>query len=91
MDSNSNESVGFWMITPSNEFRSGGPIKQGLTSHVGPTTLNVSPKLLIFHFLPYSNHKKDNNYSYDNDKNWVYSVYLKKNIINRKLRVNFFI
>ncbi|KAK7262932.1 hypothetical protein RJT34_30513 [Clitoria ternatea] len=42
-DSKSNESVGFWMITPRNEFRSGGPIKQGLTSHVGPTTLNVSP------------------------------------------------
>ncbi|RZB99130.1 Rhamnogalacturonate lyase [Glycine soja] len=41
LDSNSNESVGFWMITPSNEFRSGGPIKQGLTSHVGPTTLNI--------------------------------------------------
>ncbi|KAK7361048.1 hypothetical protein VNO77_03075 [Canavalia gladiata] len=40
-DSKANESVGFWMITPSNEFRSGGPIKQGLTSHVGPTTLNI--------------------------------------------------
>ncbi|KAM7515834.1 hypothetical protein LguiA_005417 [Lonicera macranthoides] len=31
--------IGFWMITPSNEFRTGGPIKQDLTSHVGPTTL----------------------------------------------------
>ncbi|KAE8057102.1 hypothetical protein FH972_013819 [Carpinus fangiana] len=31
--------VGFWQITPSNEFRSGGPCKQNLTSHVGPTTL----------------------------------------------------
>ncbi|XP_021832103.1 probable rhamnogalacturonate lyase B [Prunus avium] len=31
--------VGFWQITPSNEFRSGGPFKQNLTSHVGPTTL----------------------------------------------------
>ncbi|KAJ8747928.1 hypothetical protein K2173_013017 [Erythroxylum novogranatense] len=31
--------VGFWQITPSNEFRSGGPLKQNLTSHVGPTTL----------------------------------------------------
>ncbi|KAK9670706.1 hypothetical protein RND81_13G219400 [Saponaria officinalis] len=31
--------VGFWIITPSNEFRSGGPMKQDLTSHVGPTTL----------------------------------------------------
>ncbi|KAJ4701493.1 Rhamnogalacturonate lyase family protein [Melia azedarach] len=31
--------VGFWQITPSNEFRSGGPLKQNLTSHVGPITL----------------------------------------------------
>ncbi|KAB5568800.1 hypothetical protein DKX38_002593 [Salix brachista] len=31
--------VGFWQITPSDEFRSGGPVKQNLTSHVGPTTL----------------------------------------------------
>ncbi|KAF6150992.1 hypothetical protein GIB67_016470 [Kingdonia uniflora] len=31
--------VGFWMITPSNEFRTGGPLRQDLTSHVGPTTL----------------------------------------------------
>ncbi|GKV19905.1 hypothetical protein SLEP1_g30104 [Rubroshorea leprosula] len=31
--------VGFWQITPSNEFRSGGPMKQNLTSHVGPTNL----------------------------------------------------
>ncbi|CAI0549647.1 unnamed protein product [Linum tenue] len=25
--------VGFWQITPSDEFRSGGPVKQNLTSH----------------------------------------------------------
>ncbi|THG07287.1 hypothetical protein TEA_001877 [Camellia sinensis var. sinensis] len=31
--------VGFWQITPSDEFRSGGPIKQNLSSHVGPTCL----------------------------------------------------
>ncbi|KAJ0086595.1 hypothetical protein Patl1_08702 [Pistacia atlantica] len=31
--------VGFWVITPSDEFRSGGPIKQNLSSHVGPTSL----------------------------------------------------
>ncbi|KAL7085417.1 hypothetical protein ACP275_14G280900 [Erythranthe tilingii] len=31
--------VGFWQITPSNEFRTGGPGKQDLTSHVGPITL----------------------------------------------------
>ncbi|XP_022638462.1 probable rhamnogalacturonate lyase B [Vigna radiata var. radiata] len=41
LDSKTNKSVGFWMITPSNEFRSGGPIRQGLTSHVGPVTLNI--------------------------------------------------
>ncbi|OAY23169.1 probable rhamnogalacturonate lyase B [Manihot esculenta] len=34
-----NPPVGFWQITPSNEFRTGGPLKQNLTSHVGPTTL----------------------------------------------------
>uniref|UniRef100_A0A7N2LZ81 rhamnogalacturonan endolyase n=1 Tax=Quercus lobata TaxID=97700 RepID=A0A7N2LZ81_QUELO len=33
--------VGFWMITPSNEFRTSGPNKQDLTSHVGPTNLNM--------------------------------------------------
>ncbi|KAK9285701.1 hypothetical protein L1049_024900 [Liquidambar formosana] len=33
--------VGFWMITPSDEFRTAGPTKQDLTSHVGPTTLNM--------------------------------------------------
>lgn len=37
-----NRSVGFWIITPSYEFRAGGPLKPDLTSHVGPTTLAVS-------------------------------------------------
>ncbi|XP_019232851.1 PREDICTED: probable rhamnogalacturonate lyase B [Nicotiana attenuata] len=37
----SNPPVGFWMINPSNEFRTGGPFKQDLTSHVGPTVLSV--------------------------------------------------
>lgn len=36
-----NPPIGFWQITPSDEFRSGGPHKQSLTSHVGPTTLAV--------------------------------------------------
>ncbi|CAN1766490.1 Rhamnogalacturonate lyase [Linum perenne] len=36
-----NPSVGFWQITPSSEFRSGGPLKQFLASHVGPTNLAV--------------------------------------------------
>ncbi|XP_051126823.1 uncharacterized protein LOC127248504 [Andrographis paniculata] len=35
------DGVGVWMITPSNEFRGGGPFKQDLTSHVGPTMLNM--------------------------------------------------
>ncbi|GAB2292197.1 hypothetical protein Dimus_026448 [Dionaea muscipula] len=34
-----NPPIGFWQITPSNEFRSGGPLKQELSSHVGPTNL----------------------------------------------------
>ncbi|CAI9758170.1 unnamed protein product [Fraxinus pennsylvanica] len=34
--------IGFWVITPSNEFRAGGPVKIDLTSHVGPTSLAVS-------------------------------------------------
>jgi len=34
--------VGFWIIIPNNEFRSGGPVKQNLTSHVGPISLAVS-------------------------------------------------
>ncbi|KAJ4807300.1 Rhamnogalacturonate lyase [Rhynchospora pubera] len=31
--------TGFWVITPSNEFKTGGPFKQDLTSHTGPTSL----------------------------------------------------
>ena len=38
----SNPATGFWMITPSSEFRVGGPLKQDLTSHAGPVTLSVS-------------------------------------------------
>ncbi|KAH6788535.1 Rhamnogalacturonate lyase family protein [Perilla frutescens var. frutescens] len=33
------EGVGLWHIMPTNEFRTGGPTKQDLLSHVGPTTL----------------------------------------------------
>ncbi|RZC82078.1 hypothetical protein C5167_044663 [Papaver somniferum] len=33
--------VGFWHITPSHEYRSGGPLKQELTSHVGPRSLTL--------------------------------------------------
>lgn len=39
--------TGLWQITPSNEFRSAGPTKQYLTSHVGPTSLSV---LLSTHY-----------------------------------------
>ncbi|KAL2893049.1 Rhamnogalacturonate lyase [Bienertia sinuspersici] len=31
--------TGVWQITPSDEFRTGGPLKQNLTSHVGPYNL----------------------------------------------------
>ncbi|KAF4402157.1 hypothetical protein G4B88_017669, partial [Cannabis sativa] len=34
-------SVGFWVITPSQEFLTTGPTKQELTSHVGPTSLSL--------------------------------------------------
>ncbi|KAI4979134.1 hypothetical protein ZWY2020_015887 [Hordeum vulgare] len=33
--------VGFWVVTPSNEFKSGGPLKRELTSHTGPTSLTM--------------------------------------------------
>lgn len=52
----SNDSqVGFWQITPSEEFKSGGPLKQCLTSHVGPTTLAVSFFKLVKLFLTEQN------------------------------------
>ncbi|KAL8094219.1 hypothetical protein AgCh_035922 [Apium graveolens] len=48
--------VGFWVISPSSEYRTGGPFKQELTSHCGPTSLAVffsnhySGKKLDLHF-----------------------------------------
>ncbi|KAJ4851071.1 hypothetical protein Tsubulata_009587 [Turnera subulata] len=60
----SNPSVGFWQITPSDEFRTGGPLKQNLTSHVGPTTLamfhstHYGGKDLIPRFSPGEHWKK---------------------------------
>ncbi|KAL8487815.1 hypothetical protein ACS0TY_024217 [Phlomoides rotata] len=33
--------VGFWEMSASNEFKTGGPLKQDLTSHVGPVTLSM--------------------------------------------------
>ncbi|KAL6905690.1 hypothetical protein ACP4OV_003291 [Aristida adscensionis] len=41
ISSNHPNPMGFWIITPSSEFRSGGPTKRELTSHVGPTSLAV--------------------------------------------------
>ncbi|KAK2376205.1 Rhamnogalacturonate lyase family protein [Trifolium repens] len=39
--SETNPATGFWVIIPSNEFRSGGLVKQNLTSHVGPISLSM--------------------------------------------------
>ncbi|GAV85154.1 Rhamnogal_lyase domain-containing protein, partial [Cephalotus follicularis] len=58
----SNHGVGFWMITPSDEFRAGGPMKADLTSHVGPTTL------CMFHSTHYTG--KDIDTSYRNGEPW---------------------
>ncbi|KAL8476324.1 hypothetical protein ACS0TY_028844 [Phlomoides rotata] len=33
--------TGFWIITPSNEFKTAGPVKQDLTSHAGPISLSM--------------------------------------------------
>ncbi|KAM7280085.1 hypothetical protein ACFE04_007219 [Oxalis oulophora] len=59
-----NPPVGFWQITPSQEFRSGGPLKQNLSSHVGPTSLSVfhsthyAGKTMVPHFEPGESWKK---------------------------------
>ncbi|KAG6400828.1 hypothetical protein SASPL_137672 [Salvia splendens] len=37
--SSTNPRTGFWVVMPGDEFRAGGPIKQDLTSHAGPTSL----------------------------------------------------
>ncbi|KAH7524807.1 hypothetical protein FEM48_Zijuj06G0158300 [Ziziphus jujuba var. spinosa] len=52
----SDPSIGFWQITPGDEFRSGGPLKQCLTSHVGPTNLavSISQKSICFDFFFFS-------------------------------------
>ncbi|KAK6125848.1 hypothetical protein DH2020_040416 [Rehmannia glutinosa] len=33
--------TGFWIVTPSNEFKTAGPVKQDLTSHAGPISLSM--------------------------------------------------
>jgi rhamnogalacturonan endolyase len=50
-----NPSTGFWVITPSNEFKTGGPLKQDLTSHTGPTSLSVRKYSLIMCLMEYFN------------------------------------
>ncbi|CAJ2643127.1 unnamed protein product [Trifolium pratense] len=60
----SSESNGIWLITPSYEFRSAGPLKQYLASHAGPTMLSVfhsthySGEDLIMKFGPNESWKK---------------------------------
>ncbi|XP_047965171.1 rhamnogalacturonate lyase B-like [Salvia hispanica] len=41
ISSKSNLKIGFWVITPSDEFRAGGPVKQDLTSHASSTSLAI--------------------------------------------------
>lgn len=38
------QGVGIWMITSSNEFKNGGPTRQRMHTHTGPTMLNVREK-----------------------------------------------
>lgn len=56
--SSNNRLMGFWVITPSNEFKNGGPVKRELTSHTGPTSLSVRiyyPSKLIYIVHPTGN------------------------------------
>jgi len=46
LSTNSGGGGGFWVITPSNEFKNGGPLKRELTSHTSPTSLSVSMLML---------------------------------------------
>ncbi|EXC35407.1 hypothetical protein L484_026732 [Morus notabilis] len=41
ISSTSDPPVGFWIITPSYEFRTGGPVKQELTCHAGAIALSM--------------------------------------------------
>lgn len=54
--------TGFWIITASSESRCGGPMKQELTSHTGPTVLNM------FTSCHYAG--KDMNTAYRNGEPW---------------------
>ncbi|CAN8280034.1 unnamed protein product [Cochlearia groenlandica] len=58
----SDQRVGFWLVTPTDEFRSCGPVKQDLTSHVGPITLSMFTSL---HYVG-----KEMNTSYTSKEAW---------------------
>ncbi|KAL9229575.1 hypothetical protein vseg_005026 [Gypsophila vaccaria] len=62
--------VGVWIITPSDEFRLGGPHKQDLTAHVGPTLL------AMFHSTHYAGRNLSMNF--ENGEPWkkVFGPYL---------------
>ncbi|GLJ48429.1 hypothetical protein SUGI_1022190 [Cryptomeria japonica] len=53
--------VGFWVIFPSQEFRSGGPTKQELTVHTGPICL------VMLHSAHYMG---NNSMIFDNGESW---------------------
>ncbi|KAF1002549.1 hypothetical protein AG4045_001550 [Apium graveolens] len=59
--------IGFWMITPSDEFRTAGPTKQDLTSHAGPITLSM---LIETESWPY-NFPLSEDYPYANERGIV--------------------
>ncbi|KAF9593518.1 hypothetical protein IFM89_024011 [Coptis chinensis] len=39
--SSGSPTIGFWVVIPTNEYRNGGPTKQNLTCHTGPTCLTL--------------------------------------------------
>ncbi|KAF9590299.1 hypothetical protein IFM89_032307 [Coptis chinensis] len=39
--SSGSPTIGFWVVIPTNEYRNGGPTKQNLTCHTGPTCLTM--------------------------------------------------
>ncbi|CAN1809395.1 hypothetical protein LINPERHAP1_LOCUS25598 [Linum perenne] len=43
--------IGFWVIAPSDEYMNGGPKKNDLTCHCGPTVVVVRLNYLVFYIL----------------------------------------
>ncbi|CAL1397592.1 unnamed protein product [Linum trigynum] len=65
--------IGFWVIFPSHEFRSGGPTKQNLTVHTGPACL------AMFHGMHYIGDEMVTHFEAGEDWNKVFGpifVYL---------------